>query len=75
MKQIESQKQAILEWLKKGRALNSFQAIKLFGCTKLSTRIGELEREGKISVVRTWFPVQTRFCAKVMVRRYQKVKP
>jgi hypothetical protein len=70
-----TQKEEIAKWLNSGKKLNSFQAIKLFGCTKLSTRCGELEREGKIpKLTRGWLPVQTRFCEKVTVRTYQVIK-
>jgi hypothetical protein len=70
-----TQKEEIRKYMDTGKRLNSFQAIKLFGCTKLSTRIGELEKEGKLkNVKRGWLPVQTRFCEKVTVRTYQVVK-
>jgi hypothetical protein len=41
-----TQNQMILEALENGEKLTPMDAIKHFGCTKLSTRIGELKREG-----------------------------
>lgn len=68
----DRQKNAIRDYMLTGKRLNSFEAIKLFGCTKLSTRMGELENEGKLPVViRGWLDVQTRYCDKVKVRTYQ----
>ncbi len=68
----ETQKQAIADWLLLGNELDSLSAIKLFGCTKLSTRIGELERENKLPTIkRDWKEVKTRFCDKVKVRTYK----
>lgn len=72
MKHIDRQKQAIADYILLGLPLDSFQAINLFGCTKLSTRIGELEREERIPpVTRGWKEVKTRYCDKVKVRTYQ----
>jgi hypothetical protein len=72
MKQIERQKQAIQNDLLLGLKLNSFEAIKRYGCTKLSSRVGELEREGKLpEVTRGWLSVKTRYCDKVKIRTYQ----
>lgn len=75
MTHIETQKQAIADYINLGLPLDSFEAIKKFGCTKLSTRIGELERENKIPVVkRGWKPVKTRYCGRVNVRTYQIIR-
>ena len=72
MTQVDRQKQAIAEYILLGLPLNSFEAIKKFGCTKLSTRIGELERENKIPTLkRGWMNVKTRYCNKVKIRTYQ----
>jgi len=72
MNQTEKQKEAIANYLLLGLPLNSFEAIKKFGCTKLSTRIGELERDNKIPTVRRgWLSVKTRYCDKVKIRTYQ----
>ena len=73
--QIRHQKQAIAAYINSGKELDSFKAINYFGCTKLSTRIGELEKDNKIPIVkRGWKAVKTRYCNKVMVRTYQIVK-
>lgn len=72
MKQIERQKTAIRDYLLLGLPLNPLEAINKFGCTKLSTRIGELERENKLpEVARGWLSVKTRYCDKVKIRTYQ----
>jgi hypothetical protein len=72
MNQTEKQKEAIANYILLGLPLNSFEAIKKFGCTKLSTRIGELERDGKIPTVRRgWLEVKTRYCDRVKIRTYQ----
>lgn len=74
MKQIETQKSAIRDYLLLGLSLDSFEAIKKFGCTKLSTRVGELEKEGKLPVVhRNWKDVRTRY-DRTKVRVYS-IKP
>ena len=75
MRQIERQKTAIRDYLLLGLSLNPLEAINKFGCTKLSTRVGELEREGKLpKVIRGWLLVKTRYCDKVKVRTYQIIK-
>jgi len=68
----DRQKEAIREWLLLGLPIDPMEALKLFGTFKISTRIGELEREGKIPPVkRGWKEVKTRYCDKVKVRTYQ----
>jgi hypothetical protein len=71
----DGQKQAIRDLLLLGLTLDPKDAIKLVGCTKLSTRIGELEREGKLPMVyRQRKMVRTRF-GKTSVMTYSIVKP
>lgn len=41
-----SQNDAILKHLKEGKTLNQLQAIDLFGCTRLPSRIWELRNDG-----------------------------
>lgn len=41
-----SQKDAVLEYLKGGRQLTPLEALKRFGCLRLSGRILELRQEG-----------------------------
>lgn len=43
-----TQRLMILTALKKGRTLTWLDAVMDFGCSKLSTRIGELERSGML---------------------------
>jgi len=72
MKNIDKQKEAIAEYIMLGLPLDGMEALKLFGTMKLSTRIGELEREGKIGTVkRGWKEVKTKYCNNVKVRTYQ----
>jgi hypothetical protein len=42
------QKKTILDLLKKGETLTGLKALRLAGTMKLSTRIGELERQGHV---------------------------
>lgn len=42
----ESQKSLIKKWLQSGRSLTPIQALELFGCFRLSARIGNLKDEG-----------------------------
>lgn len=42
----ESQKSQIKKWLLSGRSLTPIQALELFGCFRLSARIGNLKDEG-----------------------------
>lgn len=72
MKNIDRQKEAIAEYINIGLPLDAMDGLKLFGTMKLSTRIGELEREGKIGPIkRGWKQVETKYCNKVKVRTYQ----
>lgn len=67
-----TQKQAIAEYLLGGGELTALDGLKYFGTMKLSTRIGELEKEGFIPHVhRDWKTVETRFWEPVKVRTYQ----
>jgi len=72
MNHTEKQKEAIANYILLGLPLNPLEAFKLFGTFKISSRIGELEREGKIPTVRRgWMEVKTRYCDKVKIRTYQ----
>jgi len=42
---MKSQKQLIKEHLLKKRSVTVYEAFKIFGCTKLSTRISELRND------------------------------
>jgi len=43
-----TQCEQILAWLKEGRAITQGGADDLFGCKRLSPRIGELEKRGHV---------------------------
>lgn len=49
-----TQKQKIWQALKQGKTLDWLAAFKLCGTSKLSTRIGELEKERGVKVNRGW---------------------
>jgi hypothetical protein len=42
MSHRKSQSQKILHWLRKGRKLTAIQALRMFGCFRLSARIKDL---------------------------------
>lgn len=52
-KQSASQNQMILEYLQKGNSITPLEALKLFGCFRLTSRICELEDKG-YSFKREW---------------------
>lgn len=71
----DRQKEAIRDLMLLGLTLDPSDGIKLAGCYKLSSRLGELERDGKLpKVYRDWKTVRTRF-GKTRVRTYSIVKP
>jgi hypothetical protein len=43
-----SQTEQILKHLKKGKKLNPLQALKLYGCFRLASRISELRKDGHL---------------------------
>lgn len=49
-----TQRSMILKALKAGRTLTWLDAVKEFGCSKLSTRIGEMVDDGIVRVKRGW---------------------
>ena len=42
----ESQCKRIAEWLKKGYSITSLEALKMFGCMRLASRICDLRERG-----------------------------
>jgi len=42
----ETQRQLILKYLKSGNAITPFEALNLFGCQRLASRIHELKKIG-----------------------------
>jgi len=67
-----TQKDAIAEFLLGGSQLTGLDGLNYFGTMKLSTRVGELEREGRIPKVhRDWKKVKTKYWEEIKVRTYQ----
>lgn len=68
---VRRQKSDLAKYLKAGGKLDPQKAWRLFGCTKVSTRCGELEREGLIPTLkRNWRKVTTKYGI-VKVRTYE----
>lgn len=42
----ESQKKSILDWLSEGNTITSLQALNMFGCMRLASRISDLRQDG-----------------------------
>ena len=42
----ESQKKSILDWLSEGNTITALQALDMFGCLRLASRINDLKNEG-----------------------------
>lgn len=51
-----SQKQAVSGWLHAGKTLTGLEALRLFGCIKLSNRISELRADG-LEIKDRWITV------------------
>lgn len=67
---IRRQKTDIAKYYKAGGKLDFAKAWRLFGCSKISTRSGELEREGRIPILkRGWRKVKTKY-GQTKVRTY-----
>ncbi len=43
---MKSQSEAILEYLKSGKTLTALEALDLFGCFRLASRISDLNKHG-----------------------------
>jgi hypothetical protein len=69
MKTMETQTQMILNALSTGERLTPMDAIKRIGCTKLSTRISELRRDG-FKIQSEMIAVKNRFGKVVHVKQY-----
>ena len=54
-----TQRSMILKALKAGRTLTWLDAVNDFGCSKLSTRIGEMVKAGMVKVKRGWMTTNT----------------
>jgi hypothetical protein len=66
----DTQHDMILSYLMTGARLNPIDALKWFGCFKLSTRIGEIERKLNIEVKRDWKKVKSKFGVKEFKEYY-----
>ena len=42
----ESQKKSILDWLSEGNTITALQALNMFGCLRLASRINDLKNDG-----------------------------
>ena len=42
----ESQKKSILDWLSEGNTITELQALNMFGCLRLASRINDLKNDG-----------------------------
>jgi hypothetical protein len=60
----DTQKEMIFNYLMTGARLDPINALRWFGCYKLSTRCGEIERETGIRIDREWKQVKSRFGVK-----------
>jgi hypothetical protein len=49
----ESQRKQILAHLQRGQTITQLEALRLYGCMRLSPRCGELKRQGENIGVRT----------------------
>lgn len=66
---MKTQKQAVLSYLKRGRKLTPSVAWEKMGITKLSTRIGELCRDG-YPIGKKSVAVKNRYGVKTQVMQY-----
>ena len=69
----KSQKNAILQYLLTGHSLTTNEAIELFGCTKLPTRISEFREEG-YNIAGETREGKTRFGTPTRYKTYKIVK-
>lgn len=66
-KESESQCRQIAEYLKKGYSITSLDALKLFGCMRLASRIWDLREQGyNIIACRITTPTGKRVCEYVL---------
>lgn len=67
-----SQKAKILAHMKRGLTITPLQALDLFGCMRLASRIGDIE-EMWYSIYRVWVTVKNRNGKMVKVKRYSLI--
>lgn len=64
-----TQLEDIAKWLKSGKTLTSMQALSMFGCARLASRINDLRRDGW--QIRTeMLPIKTRRNRGTKIARY-----
>lgn len=56
MSEKQTQQQKILDYLRTGASLTPFQALRVAGTMKLSTRVGELIRKG-YPIIKEWYQI------------------
>ena len=71
---LKGQRDRIIDYIVKFGSITPMGAIHAFGCTKLSTRIGEIEKRSGCAFVRTSDEVYSRTGRKTKVRRYAFAK-
>jgi|JI9StandDraft_1071089.scaffolds.fasta_scaffold222314_2 hypothetical protein len=69
MRQIESQKKAILNYLLTGCKMTGLEALKICGCIKASNRISELIEEG-FDIQKQMIKIKTKFGEKRVAQYY-----
>lgn len=73
MKQTESQKKAILNYLLTGCRMTGLEALKLCGCIKASNRISELNADG-YDIKAEMIKIKTKFGEKRVAQYYMPSK-
>jgi hypothetical protein len=63
----------VLQWLKKGQSITSWQAIEEFGCTRLSDVIYRLKNDYNLTIMDEMIPVTNRNGKVVRVARYKLI--
>jgi hypothetical protein len=64
-----SQREKILEHLKKKKSIAPLQALRMFGCMRLSQRIAEIESEGYIIEHKMIYEYPVKYCRYKLIRR------
>lgn len=64
-----TQQNLILDYMKIHKTITPYESFEKLGCTKLSTRIGELKRQGYI-ITSDWIEDVNRFGENVRYKRY-----
>ena len=70
LSETTSQNQMILQYLKEGNKITSLKAIEMFGCTRLPSRVVDIERILGYPLSRKRIKVPNRFGKEVWVMEY-----